>query len=193
GACGASSTGQFNVLPIALDNKTLWSSGSTTVLNQQDVTGNQSWPDAPGNWGYVSLCGSNPSASVLRSNMSDGYGGELSIGNYMTTVPGKKAGPVQQGLTDRAPTTLLTAPSGFSFSDPRAVVIPIVDFSKDAVGGGKCSGNCNVTITGFMAVYILSVSGGAITVQDIGLVIPNAVGSVTAVNNGAMGDIVLVH
>jgi hypothetical protein len=44
-----------------------------------------------------------------------------------------------------------------------------------------------------MAVYILDVSGGAVTVQDIGLVIPNSVGSVTALNDGAMGDVVLVH
>ena len=34
---------------------------------------------------------------------------------------------------------------------------------------------------------------GAISVQDIGLVIPNAVCSVTALNDGAMGDILLVH
>jgi Flp pilus assembly protein TadG len=194
GSCG-SSTGQYNVLPIALDNQTTWHSGSITVLNQADSTGKGKgggWPDAPGNWGYVSVCGGNPGGSALRTNMRSGYGGELSVGNYLTTVPGKKVGPVQQGLSDRAPTTLSVAPSSFDATDPRAVVIPIVDFSKDALGGG-CNGVCNVTITGFMAVYILGVNGGAITVQDIGLVIPNAVGSVTALNNGAMGDVVLVH
>jgi len=193
GSCG-SSTGQYNVMPIALDNQTTWHSGSITVLNQADANGNKSWPDAPGNWGYVDLCaGGNSSGAVLRATLADGYGGELTIGNYLRTVPGKKTGPVQQGLSDRAPTTLSAAPSTIDASDPRAVVIPIVDFSKDAVGGGKCAGVCDVTITGFMAVYILDVSGGAVTVQDIGLVIPNSVGSVTALNDGAMGDVVLVH
>jgi Flp pilus assembly protein TadG len=193
GSCG-SSTGQYNVMPIGLDNQTTWHSGSITVLNQADSNGNKSWPDAPGNWGYVDLCaGGNSSGAALRAALADGYGGELTIGNYLRTVPGKKTGPVQQGLSDRAPTTLSAAPSTIDASDPRAVVIPIVDFSKDAVGGGKCAGVCDVTITGFMAVYILGVSGGAVTVQDIGLVIPNSVGSVTALNDGAMGDVVLIH
>ena len=74
-----------------------------------------------------------------------------------------------------------------------AVLIPVVDFSKDAVGGGKYAGVCDVTITAFIAVYILGVNGAAVTVQDIGLVIPNSVGSVAALNDGAMGDVVLVR
>lgn len=193
GSCG-SSTGQYNVLPIALDSQTAWISGSITTLNQQNVSGNNQWPDAPGNWGYVNLCGnSNSSGAVLRASMAAGYSGELTAGNYLTTVTGSKNGPIDQGLIDRAPTTLTAAPTYFDVTDPRAVVIPVVDFSKDAVTGGKCTGTCSVTIKGFMAVYILGVSGGNITVQDVGMVVPNAVGSVTALNDGAMGDIVLVH
>jgi Flp pilus assembly protein TadG len=198
GSCG-SGTGQFNVLPIALDNKTLWSSGSITTLNQQDVNGNgngnnNSWPDAPGNWGYVNLCGnSNSSGSVLRAGMAAGYGGELTIGNTLTTVPGAKNGPVDQGISDRAPTTLSAAPATYVVSNnARVVVIPIVDFSKDASTGGTCSGTCTVKITGFMAVYILSVNGGDLTVQDIGIVDPNSVSATAGtINTGAMGDIVL--
>jgi hypothetical protein len=125
-------------MPMALDNQTNWHSGSITVLNQADANGNKSWPDAPGNWGYVDLCaGGNSSGAVLRATLADGYGGELSIGNYLRTVPGKKTGPVQQGLSDRAPSMLSAAPSTSDATDPRAVVIPIVDFSKDAVGAGS--------------------------------------------------------
>lgn len=197
GSCGSSGTGEYNVLPIALDNQTSWISGSTTVLNQQDVsngTGNSNkWPDAPGNWGFVNLCGGTSSGSLLRTAMADGYGGELTVGNILTTVVGAKNGPVDQGLSDRAPTTASAAPASFDYTNPRAVVIPMVDFSKDAVTGSSCTGVCNVKITGFMAAYILSVNNGNITVQDVGLVIPNAVGSATALNDGAMGDIVLVH
>lgn len=196
GSCG-SGTGQFNVLPMALDNQTLWSSGSTTTLNQQDVNGNgnnNKWPDAPGNWGYVNLCGnSNSSGAVLRAGMAAGYGGELTIGNYLTTVVGAKNGPVDQGISDRAPTTMTAAPSTYNvYNNPRVVVIPLVDFSKDVATGGSCTGVCNVRITGFMAAYILSVSGGDLTVQDIGIVDPNSVSATAGtLNTGAMGDIVL--
>jgi Flp pilus assembly protein TadG len=196
GSCG-SSTGAYNVLPMALDNQTSWVSGSTTTLNEASSSGNGNgniWPDAPGNWGYVNLCGnSNSSGSVLRTSMAAGYGGELSIGNYLTTVTGAKSGPVNQGLQDRSTPSQLAAPSTFDPGDPRAVVIPLVDFSKDAVTNGPCQGQCTVKITGFMAAYILSVNNGNIFVQDIGLVAPNAVGSINAPNAGAMGDIVLVH
>jgi len=193
GSCG-SGTGQFNVLPIALDNKTAWSSGSITTLNEQNVTGNNGWPDAPGNWGNVNLCGdSNSSGAVLRAGMAAGYGGELTIGNYLQTVPGAKVGPINQGIGDRAPTTLSAAPSTYSvYNNPRVVVIPIVDFSKDASTGGACTGICNVKITGFMAVYILGASGGTLSVQDIGIVDPNSVSPAAGtINTGAFGDIVL--
>jgi Flp pilus assembly protein TadG len=197
GSCG-SGTGQFNVLPIALDNQTPWVSGSITTLNQQDVNGNGNgnnnrWPDAPGNWGYVNLCGnSNSSGSVLRTGMAAGYGGELTIGNTLTTVPGSKNGPVDQGISDRAPATQTAAPSTYvTYNNPRVVVIPMVDFSKDAATGGTCSGTCTVKITGFMAAYILSTNSGNITVQDIGIVLPNSVAAGTTINYGAMGDIVM--
>ena len=165
GSCG-SGTGQFNVLPIALDNKTPWSSGAVTTLNEQNISGNNGWPDAPGNWGNVNLCGDGSSSgAVLRAGLAAGYGGELTIGNYLQTVPGAKVGPINQGIGDRAPgTTLSAAPATYQVSgNSRVVVIPIVDFSKDAVTNGACAGVCNVKITGFMAVYILGASGGTIT------------------------------
>jgi hypothetical protein len=43
-----------------------------------------------------------------------------------------------------------------------------------------------------MSVYLLSASGSSVTIQDIGLVVPNSVGTVTALNDGAEGDIILV-
>jgi len=193
GSCG-SGTGQFNVLPIALDNQTVWHSGSITTLNEQSVNGNSGWPDAPGNWGNVNLCGdSNSSGSVLRTGMASGYGGELTIGNNLQTVPGAKTGPINQGIADRAPTNLSAAPNTYSvYNNARVVVIPMVDFSKDAVTGGSCAGVCNVKITGFMAAYILSVSGGNISVQDIGIVDPNSVSATAGtINTGALGDVVL--
>ena len=185
GSCG-SSTGQYVVMPMAIDSQTKWVSGQIGTFNQVDAKGNSSWPDAPGNWGYVSLCGGNPSGAALRSSLADGYGGELTIGNTLQAVPGKKTGPVSQGLADRSPTTLSAAPSVILPGDPRSAVLPIVNFAG-------CTGACSVPITGFMSVYILGVNGSAVTVQDIGIVIPNSVGSINALNDGAMGDAMLLH
>jgi hypothetical protein len=70
--------------------------------------------------------------------------------------------------------------------DPRAEVLPIVNFAN-------CTGTCWVPITGFMSVYILGVGRWGSYVQDIGMVIRNSVGSVTALNNAAMGDVMLVQ
>jgi len=194
GSCG-SGTGQFNVLPIALDNLTPWKSGSITTLNQATVSGNKGWPDAPGNWGYVNLCGDgNSSGAVLRAGMAAGYGGELTIGNYLQTVPGAKVGTGRPGNRgSRAGEPLSAAPSTYVVSgNSRVVVIPVVDFSKDASTGGSCTGVCNVKITGFMAVYILGVNGGTLSVQDIGIVDPNSVSATSGtINTGALGDIVL--
>jgi hypothetical protein len=131
------------------------------------------------------LCGGNPSGAQLRTNLADGYGGELSIGNTLQAVTGVKTGPASQGLSDRVPTNLSVAPTTIDPGDPRAVVLPIVSFAN-------CTGACNLTITGFMSVYLLAVNGSSITIQDIGLVVPNSVGTTTALNDGAEGDIILV-
>jgi hypothetical protein len=70
--------------------------------------------------------------------------------------------------------------------NPRAEVLPIVNFAN-------CTGTCSVPITGFMSVYILGVGRWGSYVQNIGMVIRNSVGSVTALNNAAMGDVMLVQ
>ena len=43
-----------------------------------------------------------------------------------------------------------------------------------------------------MSVYILGVGRWGSYVQNIGMVIRNSVGSVTALNDAAMGDVMLV-
>jgi hypothetical protein len=192
GGCGTA-TGAYNILPIAVDNQTgpLWRQGSTYTLNRVDAggNGNGAWPDAPGNWGLVDVCGQGGGGgSAIRTALANGYYGELSIGNTLTTFPGVKTGPVNQGLQglniDRVsgPST----PSQFDPSDPRAVIVPLVNYAG-------CTGKCDVPITGFMAFYITSVSGGAVTGQFVAMVDPNSTTSINAPNAGALGDVVMVH
>jgi Putative Flp pilus-assembly TadE/G-like len=193
GGCGTA-TGSYNILPIAVDNKTgpLWNQGGTYTLNRVDSTGsgaNGPWPDAPGNWGLVDLCGQGSGGgSAIRTALANGYYGELSIGNTLTTFPGAKVGPVNQGLQGLSVDRLSgpSSPSQFNQSDPRAVIVPLVDFSN-------CTGACSVKITGFMAFYITSVSGGAVTGTFVSMVDPNSTSSINAPNAGAKGDVVLLH
>lgn len=198
GGCG-SSTGQYNVLPIAVDYLTAGSyvQGQSYTLNRMDSVGNGPWVDAPGNWGFVSLCGNGNGGAGLRTAIADGYYGELSIGNTLETVPGVKNGPASQGLQgllDRAPgTSAVPTPATFNPSDPRAVIIPMVNFQG-------CTGKCAVPITGFLAFYINEVStgtnsngvSGAIQGTFIAMVDPNSVSSINAPNAGALSDAVLI-
>jgi hypothetical protein len=204
GGCGAS-TGAYNVLPMALDDKTTWVANTSYTLNRVDastVKGNANgpWPDAPGNWGFVQLCGNNNGngGSGLRATIAGGYYGELSIGNTLSTLPGVKNGPVSQGLQgllDRAPVKAVT-PNSFDPTDPRAVIIPTASF----VG---CTGQCTLMIDGFMAFYLnrvytasdTSVNGGngAIAATFVKYVVPNSQTSVNAPLNGALGDVVVIR
>jgi len=190
GGCGGS-TGAYNILPIAVDNLTAsaWSLGASYTLNRVDSSGpNGPWPDAPGNWGLVDLCGQGEGGgAAIRSALANGYYGELSIGNTLTTFPGAKVGPVRQGLaglTDRTSASP-SSPSAFDPTDPRAVIVPLVSFAN-------CSGECSVPITGFMAFYITSVNGGAVTGTFVAMVDPNSTPTINAPNYGAKGDVVLI-
>lgn len=154
--CG-SSTGQFDVLPIAVSDSTsgVYVNGNSYTLNRTGGTGNGAWVDAPGNWGAVSLCG-NSGGAALRTSIASGFYGPISVGQTLTTDPGAKVGPLSQGFADRIGASP-DNPNTFSPNDPRAVIVPTVS------GFSSCTGSCTVTITGFLAFYIDSYSGGAIT------------------------------
>jgi Flp pilus assembly protein TadG len=202
--CG-SSTGAYNVLPIAADSQTAgaYVRGQSYVLNRADGSGKNSngpWVDAPGNWGFVQLCGNNNGngGSGLRSAIAGGYYGELTIGNTLSTLPGVKNGPVSQGLQgllDRAPgTSSVPTPSTFDPTDPRAVIIPMASYAG-------CSGQCTIPITGFLAFYINLVDttstnsngvNGVIHGTFVGIVDTTAVPSINAPNAGAVSEALLI-
>jgi Flp pilus assembly protein TadG len=146
GVCGTS-TRQYNILPIAVDNKTAaqWQQGSSYVLNRKVGTnsnnGSAPWPDAPGNWGTVNLCQGNG----VRTAIANGFYGPITIGQKLQTQTGQQIGNIKNGFQDRLSSA--DHPSSFAPTDPRAVIVPLVDFSS-------CSGTCDVPVTGFMAFYL---------------------------------------
>jgi hypothetical protein len=182
-SCGGS-TGQYDIIPAVVDVKTAshWAKGGTYTLNRGDSS-NGPWTDAPGNWGLVDLCGSSGGGAALRASIADGFYGSMSVGQTIGTEPGAKVGPVSQGFNDRLGGT--DAPGSWVVGDPRAVIVPLADFSG-------CSGRCTITIKGFMSFYIDSYAGGAIQGHFISMIPGNSVNVYAATDAGLGGDALLI-
>jgi hypothetical protein len=185
-ACGTSSA-EYDLIPIAVDNKTVkdWSPNSAYTLNRASPNGNGPWPDAPGNWGNVSLCGGGNGGAALRSSIANGFHGSMAVDQTLQTEPGAKVGPVNQGFADYLNGHADNWANGWSMGDPRAVMVPVVDFSN-------CRGRCVVPITGFMTFYIDSYSNGAISGHFITMMDPGSVANGAAGDAGLAGQPVLV-
>jgi hypothetical protein len=110
-----------------------------------------------GNWGWLDLDGSG--GSTLKTNIADGASGSYSVGQTIYTDPGKKNGPITQGLNSRfAGCPTIADPcngsnpngtSGIPGGDPCLVVVPVVDF-----GAATKNGNTSLTIEAFAEVYL---------------------------------------
>jgi len=105
-----------------------------------------------GNYGALALGGNG--ASVYRTNLEDGYQSQLQVGDEVETEPGNMVGPTDQGLSAR-----VSAGEGYTWQtvpldNPAVVYVPIVS----APGNGKSS----VTVLGFAAFFLTSVSSGSV-------------------------------
>jgi hypothetical protein len=194
--CG-NSTGQYDVIPIVVDNKTAsqFVAGQSYTLNRGDGSGNGPWTDAPGNWGMASLCGESGGGAALRSSIADGFYGPISVGDTIQTDTGATVEPVSQGFGDRIGASTdawgkngnANTPKAFDPNDPRAVIVPMASFAG-------CTGSCTLTVTGFLAFYIDSYNGGAITGHFINKVQTNSIGVAGfAGDAGTSGDPILVN
>ena len=176
--CGA--IGKCGLIPIGLDSHTVYSDGEQIILQQGEV--------GPGNWDLLALGGTG--GSNLRSNIADGYSGPVSVNDWVTTEPGKKVGPVDQGFQDRLTLGQNSYSGGtyllHSFSDPRVLVIPMVNWEGQ-------NGRSQVQVTGFASVWLDSYSSGQVTVNFISQVIANSFGSSTAGYFGARGVPILTQ
>ena len=175
-----SDTGDCQVIPIGLDVNTPYSDGQQINLQQGQV--------GPGNWDLLALGGTG--GNNLRANIADGYSGLISMGQWITTEPGKKVGPVNQGFQDRLDAAASADPGGtysnHTATDPRLMVLPVVNWEGQ-------NGRSQVQVDAFATVWLDSYSGGKVTVNFISAVVPNSYGDASAPNYGGHGHPILVH
>jgi Flp pilus assembly protein TadG len=178
-----SSVALCNVLPIGLDFSTPYTFNQSVTLNQQGSAGQY----GPGNWGSLALGGTG--GSNERTNIANGYGGPLAINQWVTTEPGFKKGPVDQGFTDRISNGQSNFPSGtfdaHSPIDPRVIILPMVVWNSP-------NGRSQVEIMAFAALWVDSVSGGTINAHFIDTASFNSTGDPNAPFRGARGRAQLI-
>jgi hypothetical protein len=168
------SIGEYPLIPIGLDYTTQYQYNNAVTLNQGQV--------GPGNWGSLALGGVG--GSNERGNLANGSSGPIAVNDYVATEPGQKVGPVDQGFTDRINRAMSEFPNG-TFSnhdpkDPRAVVLPMVDWNT-------AQGRSGVLVHGFSMLWIDDVNGGTIHAHFIQQVVPDSLPNSQATDWGAHG------
>ncbi|WP_370655555.1 hypothetical protein [Candidatus Binatus sp.] len=179
GGTQCSSVGDCQLIPIGLDWTTLFVTGSQVTFNQASV--------GAGNWDLIALGGTG--GANFRTNLANGYSGPIAIGDFITTEPGKKKGPVTQGFQDRIDQAAVID-SGGTFSshkqnNPRVVVIPMVNW-------GAINGRSQVPVMAFAHVWLESVSSGVIQAYFVEDYVPDSLVSAPASYHGARGKVVSV-
>jgi Flp pilus assembly protein TadG len=173
-------TGGCALIPIGLDHNTVYTDGEQITLQQGQV--------GPGNWDLLALGGVG--GNNLRTNIADGYSGPVSVGDWVTTEPGKKVGPVDQGFQDRLTLAESVDPSGtfssHALNNPRVLVLPVVDWEHP-------NGRKEVKVTAFASLWLDDPSGGKVTVHFISQVIANSFGDPNAPYFGSRGSPILLR
>jgi len=177
GSCA--SVGSCGLVPIGLDSKTVYTDGTQITLQQGQL--------GPGNWDLLALGGVG--GSNLRTNIANGYNSMVSVGDWVTTEPGKKVGPVDQGFQDRLNTASSADPNGtfssHTLNDPRVMILPVVDWQDP-------NGRSSVQVKAFASVWLDSYSSGQVTVHFISQVIANSFGDPNAPYFGSRGTPILI-
>jgi Flp pilus assembly protein TadG len=179
GGTQCADTGSCQLIPIGLDWTTPFVTGSPVTFNQASV--------GAGNWDLIALGGTG--GSNFRTNLANGFSGPVAIGDFITTEPGKKKGPITQGFQDRIDQAASIDPTGTFSShkqnNPRVVVIPMVDW-------GAINGRSQVPVMAFAHVWLESVSSGVINAYFVEDYVPDSLVSAPASYHGARGNPVLI-
>jgi Flp pilus assembly protein TadG len=181
--------GEYGLIPVALQSTTPYQYNESIQLTQGGTGNNGTW--GPGNWGMITL--GAPGGAVVRSNFANGYSGPVSVGQWVNTATGQKNGPVDQGITDRINAALNSAQwstgtfSNHAPNDPRAVVLPLVDWNNPGVNGTS-----GVQVQAFAMVWVDSVNGGVINAHFIRGVVPDSIPNPQALDYGARGVPILI-
>jgi Flp pilus assembly protein TadG len=189
-------TGDCQLIPIGLDHNTAYSNGESITLQQGEV-------GLSGNWDLLALGGVG--GSNLRQNIAIGASSIVSVGDCssttatqatgcVTTEPGKKVGPIDQGFQDRINAANSSDPSGtylsHSATNPRVLVLPVVTWQ------GK-NGRGAVPVDAFATVWLdgygTGSHGGQVYVHFISQVVANSYGDSSSPNYGGHGHPVLLR
>lgn len=158
-------------LPIGLSIQTTYSFGQSITLHQGGV--------GPGNWDGLALgC---TGAACYSNNLASGYDGTITVGDILTSEPGKKTGPTSSGIDARVSAGISADPGGtwsdHTLTDARVGIVPVVDWTG-------CNGRCQVPVKGFAAVWITGANGSDISAVFIGALAVGAVPSQVGANFG---------
>lgn len=107
----------------------------------------------PGNYGALAL--EFRGASNYENNLKYGYGGTLSVGDWVLTEPGNMSGPTEEGVNYRlslCPHTPKCTIDSYHPDCPRIMIVPIFDPTT-------LSGRDEVKIVGFGAFLLRGVEG----------------------------------
>jgi Flp pilus assembly protein TadG len=107
----------------------------------------------PGNYGALAL--ELRGASSYENNLKYGYGGTVSVGDWVLTEPGNMSGPTQEGVNyrlSRCPHTPGCSIDSYHPDCPRVMIVPIFDPTD-------LSGRDKVKIVGFAAFLLKGVEG----------------------------------
>jgi hypothetical protein len=157
------------IMPIGLNFKTPYTYGQSFVMHVGGC--------GPGCWqglALQSLSGGSRGGSVFRENLAIGCNCTVSVGDALTSEPGAKTGPTDQGISQRTGAGQSIDPAGtwqaHSLNDPRATLVALVDWAG-------CNGRCTAVVKGFAEVWITGNSGSDINAVFIRQVSSGTVGS----------------
>jgi Flp pilus assembly protein TadG len=142
----------------------------------------------PGNWGALAL-GAN-GGNTYRTNIEQGYQGNISIGQWISSETGNLVGPTRQGFNTRWSEYQQVDPNGtassHSLGDPLVIEVPLVNWESP-------NGKSQVQVTGFADFWITGVQGsGDVTGEFLHAVAPSSnSASTTAPEGGALVPVLL--
>jgi Flp pilus assembly protein TadG len=176
------------IVPVGLDNTTNLNWGTSVNL-----FGSNANVSAPGNFGALDLSNSNPGASGWSGTVTSGYNGTISSGTSVPTKTGLMDQKTSKAFQGRITDGLALNPSAtwnnHPVGDPRDVVIPLVNWAGAA-------GKSSVAVTGFLHVWLTSVTGNGASLTITGTLFKGAAdvqfGGSTAPSTSNIFNVVLI-
>lgn len=136
-------TGVLGAVPFSVEKQNF-------IFNTLYVLKDGGGSGSDGNYGALALGGQG--ANVYNYNISNGYDGKLTVGQWVDTAPGNMSGPTTDGVLYRISLDPYATFDTVKPDSPRIIIIPIID-NLDV------NGQAEVQIVGFGAFFLEGVGG----------------------------------